>query len=67
MTPPLPRPSADQRALGLRAGGLGDPVELGLEHVALGVDQSDLVAADILSSAREQVGRLREHRGRAAT
>ena len=58
---------ADQRALGLGAGRGGDPVELGLEHVALGVDEPDLVALRVLAATGEQVGRLGVRRGRAAT
>ena len=49
---------ADQLALGLVAGGLGDRIELVLQDVSVGVDQTDLVAADVFLAAGEEVGRL---------
>ena len=50
--------AADQRALGLGAGRLGDLRERALVRLALGIDQAVLVATHILAATGQQIRRL---------
>jgi hypothetical protein len=49
---------ADELALGLVASGLRDGIELVLQDISVGVDQADLIAADVLLAAGEKIRRL---------